>query len=362
MANKTRITIKDVARAAGCGVATASRVLNKSGSASSETRERVEQAARDLGFAFSATGRALQSRKSMTVGCLIPSLANPVFAEAVQGAQEELRKEGYQLLVASSNYDGETDNEILSTLLAKDVDGLLVTMVDPQDSSALNMALDRNVPTCLMFHDPLPGWPSAHVSNAEAAAEVARRFARYGHRRTGFLALRFATSDRSRNRFDGFRAECAAQNLPAPELIEITETEANTPSILAQRLCEHPELTAIFASNDFLAIAVQKAANLMGWHVPQDLSVVGFDGIEVGRLLDRPLATIETTPEAMGRQAAQTLLVGLQGGEMAELTPLPFTFRVGATLSTPRTKSPDDDRGAAQSPSVPPLTSNVKQG
>ena len=111
MANKTRITIKDVARAAGCGVATASRVLNKSGSASSETRERVEQAARDLGFAFSATGRALQSRKSMTVGCLIPSLANPVFAEAVQGAQEELRKEGYQLLVASSNYDGETDNE-----------------------------------------------------------------------------------------------------------------------------------------------------------------------------------------------------------------------------------------------------------
>ena len=90
--------------------------------------------------------------------------------------------------------------------------------------------------------------------------------------------------------------------------------------------------------------------------------MVGFDGIEVGRLLDRPLATIETTPEAMGRQAAQTLLDGLQGGEMAELTPLPFTFRVGATLSTPRTKSPDDDRGAAQSPSVPPFTSNVKQG
>ena len=355
MTDRTRITIKDVALAAGCGVATASRVLNKSGPASAETRARVEDAARRMGFVFSATGRALQSRKSMTVGCLIPSLANPVFAEAVQGAQEELRSHGYQLLVASSNYDDETDNDILTTLLSKDVDGLLVTMAAPQESVPLAQARARDIPLCLMFHDPLPDWPSAHVSNAQAAAEVARQFALYGHERTGFLALRFSTSDRSRNRFDGFRAQCAALNLAPPKLIEITETEANTPSILAQRLSDHPDLTAIFASNDFLAIAVQKAAPLMGRHVPQDLSVVGFDGIEVGRLLDRSLATIETTPEAMGRQAAQTLLTGLQGGAMTELAPLPFTFRAGATLSGPRAKSPDDDRGAAQSPSVPPV-------
>ena len=92
MANKTRITIKDVARAAGCGVATASRVLNKSGSASSETRERVEQAARDLGFAFSATGRALQSRRSMTVGCLIPSLANPVLPKRYKAHRKNCAK------------------------------------------------------------------------------------------------------------------------------------------------------------------------------------------------------------------------------------------------------------------------------
>ncbi len=361
MAQRPRITIKDVARAAGCGVATASRVLNKSGPASAATRARVEQAARDLGFAFSATGRALQSRRSRTIGCLIPSLANPVFAEAVQAAQEELRAAGYQLLIASSNYDGSTDNEVLTTLLAQDVDGLLVTMVEPHTSAPLHAARERGLPVSLMFHDPVAGLPSAHVENAAAARIVARQFADRGHRRCGFLALRFATSDRSRSRFEGFAAECAALGLPAPELIEISEAEAANPAILAARLAEYAAVTALFASNDFLAIAVQKAARHLGWQVPQDLSVVGFDGIEVGRLLDRPLATIETAPAALGRQAARTLLAGLQGEEMRQAPPLPFTFRAGATLSAPRAQGPDDDRVAARPPSVPPSPSNDRQ-
>ena len=120
MDRRQKVTIKDVARKAGCGIATASRVLNKSGPASAEVRERVEMAARELGFSFSALGRALQGGRSMTIGCLVPSLANPVFAEAVQGVQETLKGTGYQLLIASSNYDGEADNEAIATLAAKE--------------------------------------------------------------------------------------------------------------------------------------------------------------------------------------------------------------------------------------------------
>ena len=108
-----KITIKDVAREAGCGIATASRVLNKSGPASAEVRERVESAARDLGFSFSAIGRALQGGRSMTIGCLIPSLTNPVFAEAVQGVQEALLGTGYQLLISSSSYDRDADLSLI---------------------------------------------------------------------------------------------------------------------------------------------------------------------------------------------------------------------------------------------------------
>lgn len=351
MSRSSNITIKDVAQSAGCGVATASRVLNNSGPASADVRERVERAARELGFSFSAIGRALQSRKSMTVGCLVPSLANPVFAEAVQGVQAELMGSGYQMLIVCSNYDAAADDAAIAMLLSKEADAVLATMVAPDRSPALRLAQKRGVPVSLMFHDPMDGFITSYVNNVDAAKEVARQFADLGHRRTGFLALRFSTSDRSRNRYAGFLAECRTRGLCDPALIEIAEAEANQPDRLATILAQHPDLTAIFASNDFLAIAVQKAARLLGWRVPQDLSVVGFDGIEIGRLLEKPLATIETSPEAMGRQAARSLLNMLQGGVSVQLPALPFAFRAGATLGLPNPEKGDDGRGATRPPS-----------
>lgn len=347
-------TIKDVARLARCGIATASRVLNKSGPASTDMRERVERAARDLGFSFNAAGRALQSRKSMTIGCLVPSLANPVFAEAVQGVQSELSGSGYQLLISCSNYDDNADNAAITTLLENNVDGIIATMVAPDRSAALMQAKQRDIAVSLMFHDPIDGLVTAYVDNFVAAAEVARRFAAFGHTRVGFLALRFSRSDRSRNRYSGFHDQCKMSGLAEPILIEISENEARHPERLAATLANYPDVTALFASNDFLAIAVQKATRHLGWQVPQDLSVVGFDGIEVGRLLETSLSTIETRPEAMGRQAAQSLLNALQGLGLKQRPPLPFSFREGETLAIPNPKRTDDDRVAAQPSSVHP--------
>ena len=362
MLPKTSVTIKDVALAAGCGVATASRVLNNSGPASADVRERVERAARQLGFNFSAIGRALQSRRTMTIGCLVPSLANPVFAEAVQGVQAVLSGSGYQLLIACSNYDEAADEAAIDMLASKHADGLIATMVAPDRSVALRQAMARGVPASLMFHDPIEGFVTSYVDNFEAAQEVARQFADHGHRRTGFLALRFSTSDRSRNRYAGFHAECRARGLPDPALIEIGEAEANHPENLAAILGQHSRLTAIFASNDFLAIALQKAARHLGWRVPLDLSVAGFDGIEIGRLLERPLATIETSPEAMGRQAAASLLHMLRGGAAVQPPALPFRFRAGATLAAPSPGKGDDGRNAARPPSALPAEPLFKQG
>jgi len=340
------ITIKDVAREAGCGVATASRVLNASGPASAEMTQRVRRAAQDLGFSFSAIGRALQSRRSMTVGCLVPSLANPVFAEAMQGVQDCLRAAGYQPLVCASNYDEAVDEDILRTLLACQVDGLIVTMASPSRSVALGTA---SVPVSLMFHDPLPGHTTAYVDNVAAAREVAHQFIAHGHRRLGFVALRFAESDRSRSRYAGFMDECRAANLPDPILIEM-EDRARCPHRVAEVLRAYPGLTGLFASNDFLALAVQNAAGLLGRDVPRDLSVIGFDGIGIGRLLATPLSTIETDAGAMGRQAAKTLLNTMQGGEPIQPPPLPFVFRAGATLAAAPEKM-DDGRAATLQPS-----------
>jgi DNA-binding LacI/PurR family transcriptional regulator len=290
----------------------------------------------------------------MTIGCLVPSLANPVFAEAVQGIQSELLGSGYQLLISCSNYDDAADDAAIEMLLSKETDALVATMVAPDRSPAMQLARKRNIPIALMFHDPMDGFITSYIDNFEAAREVAGHLAELGHRRTGFLALRFSTSDRSRNRYAGFHSECHLRGLPAPALIEVGEAEANQPESLAAILTQHPDLSAIFASNDFLAIAVQKAARLLGWRVPQDLSVVGFDGIEVGRLLEAPLATIETSPEAMGRQAARCILEMLQGGAPVQPPALPFHFRAGATLAAPKPEKGDDGRAATQPPSALP--------
>ncbi len=348
MQPKSVVTIKDVALAAECGVSTVSRVLNNSGPVSPAVRARVEKAAKELGFTFSGLGRALQSRKTMTVGCLVPSLANPVFAEAVQGVQAALGGSGYQLLILCSNYNAEADDAGVAMLLAKGVDALIVTMVEPEHSPAIRRARAMGVPVVLMFHDPRDGFLTSYVDNAAAAREITRRFAGHGHRHIGFVALRFSTSDRSRNRYQACLEECRALGLADPLLIETSEAEAAQTDRLAALLREHSHLTAIFASNDYLAIAIQKAARSLGWHVPRDLSVAGFDGIEIGRLLEAPLATIETDPDAMGRQAAKLLLEMLRGGTPVQPPALPFRFRAGATLAPPNPERSDDSRVAAR--------------
>jgi DNA-binding LacI/PurR family transcriptional regulator len=330
-----KTTIKDVAARAGCGIATASRVLNKSGPASEAVRQRVEAAARELDFSFNAMGRALRSRKSRTIGCLVPSLANPVFADAVQGVQQELQAEGYQLLLTCSNYDGAEDERAIRLLLEKQVEGLVLTVTDVHKVAALDLVRRAGIPCWLMFNPPSGAFASAYIDNHAAAAGVASAFAAAGHRKAAFLALRLGSSDRSRQRLEGFVEGCARYGMAPPEVLEIDESAADLPERLGALLAAHPEVTGLFASNDFLALAAIRAARQIGRSVPESLSVVGFDGIAIGRMFDPSLATIETSPGSLGRRAAGGVLCLLAGGQAPEAGPLPFHFRPGGSLRAP---------------------------
>ena len=136
-------TIKDVALKAGCGVATVSRVLNNTGSASSEMRERVVAAVKELDFQFSEVGRSLQSSTTKTIGFVVPSLANPVYADALQGAQEVLISSGYQMLLICTNYNPENELSAIRTLISKQVAGIVLTVSDAERSEGLSIIRDR---------------------------------------------------------------------------------------------------------------------------------------------------------------------------------------------------------------------------
>lgn len=305
---KRNSTIKDVALLAGCGIASASRVLNQSGSVSPQLRVRVLAAAQQLGFDFSDVGRSLRSQSTGAIGCVVPSISNPVYSVAVQGIQDVVVGSGRQLLLSCSNYDPEREFSAVRTLIAKRVEALILTVNDPKTSAALDLIRSRAVPHCLLFnHDP--GSPNAcGVDNRAAAYEVAQAFAAAGHRHLVYVALRLSSSDRAQQRLEGLETACRDLGLDKPGILEVDERLDKLKEDLAAFLHVHSKTTGIFASNDQLAIAIIATLRKRGLKAPADFSIVGFDGIEFGRMLEPTLATVVTDPYAMGRASADMVL------------------------------------------------------
>ena len=216
-------TIIDVAQRAGCGVATVSRVLNNTGPASAQMIKRVLAAVDELDFQFSEVSSSLQRSATRTIGCVVPSIENPVYADAVQGAQEVFLAAGYQMLLTCTNYNSDIETDAIRTLIAKQVDGILLTVADVKNSDGLNLIRSRELPHSLLFNEAPEGEVSWSVGDHEAAALVAEAFAKNNHVHAGFLALNFLNSDRARQRYEGFVQGCARHNMSAPALLEVDD-------------------------------------------------------------------------------------------------------------------------------------------
>lgn len=336
-------TIKDVAQRAGCGVASVSRVLNNTGPASATMRKRVLAAVDELDFYFSEVGRSLQSSTTKTIGCVVPSIENPVYADAVQGAQEVFLNAGYQMLLVCTNYNTHIETRAIRTLIAKQVDGILLTVADAQNSEGLDLVRTRQLPHSLLFNEAPKGQANWSVGDHAAAASVADEFARNHHSHTGFLALNFLNSDRARQRYEGFAMQCAKNNMATPALLEVDDDGLDLTIHLKQFLEDYPNLTGIFASNDFLALATIRSARNLSIDVPSNLSIVGFDGIKVGQLVQPSLATIETVPRALGTGAGKTVLALINGSVAPNqlMKKQRFSFRTGGSLAPLSAESKD---------------------
>ncbi|MFP5516077.1 MAG: LacI family DNA-binding transcriptional regulator [Alphaproteobacteria bacterium] len=326
-------TIRDVAARAGVSIATVSRVLNGTGNATPETMEKVRVAASDLSFRPSTIGRSLKAARTRTVGVLVPSLTNPVFAESVAGIQEAAAEAGYSVLIASTDYDPGKESRAIEGLLSNRVEGLVLTVADADRSGSLDTLDEVRLPYVLAYNQPERAL-RAHVSvdNVAASRAVVERMAVLGHRRIGMIAGRFRQSDRSRRRHAGWQAALADVGLPPGPVVEVDFNDLR----LAHRLAPHlegPERpTALFASNDMLALATIRALRDLGLSVPDDLSVCGFDGIEVGRLMSPSLATLVQPARAMGATAFECLRTGFSGDLQGRAVMLPFTLRPGESL------------------------------
>lgn len=328
------VTIRAVAKRAGCSIATVSRVINGSARTSPQLRERVEEAISHLRYRPSDIGRSLKTRRTRVIGIVVPSLTNPVFASSVAGVEETARAHGRSVLLAATEYHAEREEDVIETLLAKKVEGLVLTVAAADGNPLLDRLDEAALPYVLLYNEPKhPRRIAFSVDNVAAARELTQRLIALGHRRVAFVAGRFRTSDRSLLRYQGCVAAMREAGLPAPAVAEV-DYAGDRPGELHSVLSELRSATAFFCSNDLLAISVIAALRDLGRRVPSDASVVGFDGIAIGAMIDPKLATIEQPTRHMGEKAMETLLALCEGAPVQPGTRLlEYRFRPGASIA-----------------------------
>lgn len=331
------VTIRAVAERAGCSIATVSRVINGSAPTSPTIRERVEGAIIALRYRPSDIGRSLKTRKSRTIGIVVPSLTNPVFASSVAGVEQVARANERAVLLSATEYHGEREEEIIETLLAKKVEGLVLTVADADSSVALDRLDAAGTPYVLLYNQPEnSGRIAFSVDNVAAARDMTRKLIGLGHRRIAFVAGRFRTSDRSLLRYRGCVASMREAGLPGPDVIEVDYAgdQPDATGLLAHRLRSLGSATALFCSNDLLALSVIAALRHSGRRVPEDVSVAGFDGISIGAMIYPRLATIEQPTRLMGIRAMEALLAIFEGSSVRRGTRLlEHKFRPGGSVA-----------------------------
>lgn len=326
-------TIRDVAEKAGCSIATVSRFVNGTAPLAIETRERIEAAIAAIGYRPSEIGRSLKRQATRTLGLIVPSLTNPVFAATVGGFQATARADGYTVLIASSEYDPQIEAQAVETFLGQSVDGLALTVCDAMASPALAIVDSSGKPNVLIYNqadtrDRL----AVTVDSVRAARGMTKAILAEGHTRIAFLAGRFAASDRSRLRYRGFAAALAEAGLKPPPPLELDFFDDAPDAAVAEMIASDERPTALFCSNDVLALAVIGALKRLGARVPDDMSVVGFDGVALGQMVEPTLASVWQPAKAMGELACRRLLTRIEGAAASPIAFLDHDVRRGGSL------------------------------
>ncbi|MBN4668118.1 LacI family DNA-binding transcriptional regulator [Pandoraea nosoerga] len=348
--------IRDVAQRAGCSIATVSRALNSPQLVRPETLARVQAAAAELKFRPNALGRQLRGERTGLIGVMLPTLGNPVFADCLEGIEAAIDGTGHRLLLVTTQYDPERERNAIETLLQQRVDGLLLTLADAEHSALVDDLSAEGV-ACQLVYNDAPLRPCVSVDNRAAAAQGVAMLIEAGHRDIVMVTGALHASDRAKRRYLGYGDAMRAAGLTPLPAFEIDFNSGargeRVREWLAQRERDGARPTALFCSNDLLALGVMRALREAGLRVPDDISVLGFDGLAVGELLSPTLATVVQPSVDIGRHAAQRLLAqidgragavgavgaasaaGMRDAALGQALILPHEIRRGGTVAAP---------------------------
>ena len=313
---RKRITIEDVARAAGVHASTVSRALNPERQAlvTGAVAARVAAAARRLGYSPDPVAAGLRTRRSSTIGVLVPDIANPLFPPILRGIEAALGEAGYTAIIANTDNDPQRASDALERLAARRADGIILATASRRDP-LVERCRKLGLPVVLVNRGVDDATASAVITADEAGVALAvLHLADLGHRAIGHIAgpRRLSTGAQRRSGFVAALRTIGAGRLP-PAIAEAQsyEIEAGRRAAAAL-LAANPGITAIVAANDLLALGCYDEAKRLGLGCPRDISITGFNDMPFADRFDPPLTTVRIPHRAMGAEAARLLLAEIE--------------------------------------------------
>jgi len=323
---KKTVSIQDIAQAAGVSHTTVSRALKDSPLISAEVREHIQQLAREMGYIPNALAQSLRGQPTGTIGVVVTTIGDPFFSRVVRGIEEVARRENLSIFLSTSNNDPERELAVIETFHRRRVDGIIVA------DSRLNEQYEQrlveiHVPAVLINHqaearlEHLRSVSSDDYGGARAAVEYLLGL---GHRAIGYLGA--GSRPRSnRIRMQAYCDALQAAGIPfhdewvhvePPQALAYVDDVAAGRRYLPQLL--ESGVTAVFCYNDMTAVGALLACRDLGRAVPRDLSLVGFDDIELAQYVTPPLTTVHQPKLRLGQTAMQMLLGLLSGGDVQD--------------------------------------------
>lgn len=318
MRRKTTITIRDVAAQAGVSVSTVSHVINRTRFVEPATEARVRSAIQALNYRPNTIARSLRRPGTGMIGLLVPDNTNPFFAEIARFIENVGFEQGYSVILCNSDGSSQKEATYIDVLLSKQVDGLLVISTT-HHASFLGTIQAAHVPVIVVDRETA-GWEVDQVflDNRRGGYLAGDYLARLHHRRIGMI-LGPSAATPSALRSDGFRQALAehAITLPVSAFVSGDFTYNSGVQAMNDLIQRQPDLTAVFAANDVMALGAIHALQRMGKRVPQDVSVIGFDNIPQAAAFFPALTTIAQPIEALAQACISRLFARIQHTESA---------------------------------------------
>jgi LacI family transcriptional regulator len=334
MAKKSPTTLSDVAVFAQVSTATVSRCLNFPDQVSDVTKDKVMAAVRMLRYSPNFGAKAMAARRTNTIGAIIPTMENAIFARGLQAFQDELRRHGFTMLVASTSYNSEIEEEQIRALVSRGADALL--LIGHERSTEIYKFLEaQGVPFVATWaFDAAATRPSVGFDNVAAMQNLASKAIAMGHKSMAMISAETTHNDRAHGRLLGIKNAMSIAGIdPGSLIVHETAYSIENGEIGFEKVMQaQPRPTVVFCGNDVLALGALRRAAQMGLNVPDDVSITGFDDLEIAQIAHPPLTTVHVPHREMGRRAAHALVGMVKDSKPIESVELEANLVLRMTL------------------------------